>query len=59
MLIERREAAMCDKCDEIDKKIERYRRLARQVTDQPFNERALVVIADLEGNKRTLHPEQK
>jgi hypothetical protein len=51
--------AMCDKCDELDKKIEHYRRLARQITDRQFNERALILIAELEGNKKTLHPEQQ
>jgi hypothetical protein len=50
---------MCDKCVEIDKKIEHYRRLASQITDQQFIERALALIAELEGNKKALHPEQE
>jgi hypothetical protein len=50
---------MCDKCDELDKKIEHYRRLTRQITDQQFNERAIELIAELEANKKALHPEQE
>jgi hypothetical protein len=47
---------MCDKCEELDRQIERYRRLARQITDKQFNERALILIAEWEDNKKTLHP---
>jgi hypothetical protein len=50
---------MCDKCDELDKKIEHYHRLASQITDQQFNERANKLIAELEAEKAALHPEAK
>ena len=50
---------MCEKCREIEKKIERYRRLAEQVTDQEFSERSKGAIAALEAQKAALHPEQE
>lgn len=50
---------MCDKCKEIDERIEHYRRMMGHITDQQFNDRAKKLIAELEGNKKALHPEQK
>jgi hypothetical protein len=48
--------AMCDKCDEIDKKIEHYRLIVRQILDPEFNDRAKELIAQLEADKAALHP---
>lgn len=48
--------AMCNKCDEIDKKIEHYRLIVRQIRDRKFNDRAKELIAELEANKTALHP---
>jgi hypothetical protein len=42
---------MCDKCDEIDKTIERYRRLSERVTDQALIVRAKELIAEFEADK--------
>ena len=48
---------MCDKCDEIDKTIERYRQIKRSILDQITVERAKELIAELEAQKAALHPE--
>jgi hypothetical protein len=50
---------MCDKCVEINKKIEHYRRLVALITDQLTNERVAELIADMEAQKASFHPEQK
>lgn len=50
---------MCNKCDEIDQKIEHYRSIVSRLTDQLTNERIAELIADLEKQKAGLHPEQK
>jgi hypothetical protein len=46
---------MCERCDEIDKKIERYRRLARSIIDQPALEGIDRLIAALEETKVSFH----
>ena len=46
---------MCDKCVEIDNKIEHYRRLARQVTDQPTRDGIERLIAKCYATKIGLH----
>jgi hypothetical protein len=50
---------MCDKCAELDKKIEHYRRMLLSIGDQITIERIEALIADLKTQKATLHPEQK
>jgi hypothetical protein len=50
---------MCDKCVELDKKIERYRMLSSAVADQLTIDRIKELIADLLAQKTTLHPEQE
>jgi hypothetical protein len=50
---------MCDKCDELDKKIEHYRRIRLSIGDPVTIERIEALIADLQAQKATLHPEQK
>jgi hypothetical protein len=50
---------MCDKCDELDKKIEHYRRIRSSIGDQITIERIEALIGDLQAQKATLHPEQK
>jgi hypothetical protein len=47
---------MCDKCVEIDKSIERYRRIILSIGDQITVERTKELIADLEAQKDSLHP---
>ena len=50
---------MCEKCTEIDKKIEHYRKIAFSLYDQLTIDRIKTLIADLEAQKAALHPEQK
>jgi hypothetical protein len=42
---------MCEKCNEIDKNIERYRRIQRTIGDQTTVERTKELIAELGGTK--------
>ena len=48
---------MCEKCDEIEKKIERYRQIERSIMDQLTVDRTKELIAELEAKKAALHPE--
>ncbi len=48
---------MCEKCDVIDKTIERYRQVQRTILDQVTVERAKELIAELQARKAALHPE--
>ena len=50
---------MCDKCDDIDKKVRRYRSYLTKITDQQFQVGVTKLIADLIAQKATLHPEQR
>ena len=50
---------MCDKCAELDKRIEHYERMLLSIGDQITVERIAALIADLQAQKATLHPEQK
>ena len=50
---------MCDKCDDLDKKIEHYRRILLSIGDQITVERLAGLIGDLKAQKAALHPEQK
>ena len=50
---------MCDKCASLDKKIEHYRRILLAIGDQITDDRIKQLIADLQAQKATLHPEQK
>lgn len=49
---------MCEKCTEIDKMIERYRRILLSISDQITVDRTRQLIADLRDQKAALHPEQ-
>jgi len=40
---------MCEQCVEIDKTIERYRRILRSISDQVTIDRAKQLIADLQS----------
>ena len=50
---------MCDKCAELGKKIEHYRKILLSIGDQITVERLAGLIGDLQAQKATLHPEQK
>jgi hypothetical protein len=49
---------MCEKCEEIDNKIERYRQIKRSIMDQLTVDRTRELIAELESSKVALHPKQ-
>jgi hypothetical protein len=50
---------MCDKCEQLDKKIEHYQKLLLGIGDQLTVDRIKSLIADLQAQKAALHPEQK
>jgi hypothetical protein len=50
---------MCDKCAELDKKIEHYRWIASMIGDQLTLDRIKALIALLTSQKKALHPEEE
>jgi hypothetical protein len=46
---------MCDKCVELDKKIEHYREITLAIGDELTIERIKALIGDLKAQKTTLH----
>jgi len=48
---------MCEKCKEIDIKIEHYRRLAERVPDPLLTEGVAKLIEEMEAEKADLHPD--
>jgi hypothetical protein len=51
--------SMCDKCDELDGKIEHYRKLASAVSDPLTLDGIADRIKEMEAQKVQFHPEQK
>jgi hypothetical protein len=49
---------MCERCVEIDRTMERYRRISLSISDQRTVEQAKQLIADLRAQKAALHPER-
>jgi hypothetical protein len=49
---------MCEKCVEIDKTVDDYRRMASRITDQPMLDGIKGLIEQLKAQKAVLHPEQ-
>jgi hypothetical protein len=49
---------MCEKCIELDSKIEHYHVLASRVTDQPVLDGIKNLIEQMQAEKAALHPEQ-
>ena len=47
---------MCDKCAELDKKIEHYRRMLLSIGDQITIERIEALIADLQTTRQPASP---
>ena len=52
-----RDSGMCEKCAEIDKRIEHYKWLATRVNDPPASKGIEEVIKQCEAEKRALHRE--
>ena len=50
---------MCDKCDELDAKIEHHRRLASGILDRITLDGIAARIKEMEAQKVQFHPEQK
>jgi hypothetical protein len=53
-----REWTMCEKCVEIDGRIEHYQNLSSLVTDQRTLDAIKLLIARMEAEKQALHPER-
>jgi hypothetical protein len=49
---------MCQKCIELDKRIGRLKRIAAQLLDPATVEAAAQLVAEMEAQKKALHPEQ-
>jgi hypothetical protein len=49
---------MCEKCVELDRKIEHYHRLASRFTDQALLAGVTELVERAEAEKAALHPEQ-
>jgi hypothetical protein len=50
---------MCDKCDELDKKIEHFRSISTRITDQKTIEGLEASIEACLAQRAALHPDQK
>jgi hypothetical protein len=50
---------MCEKCVELDKKIDRYRRLSFSINDLKTIAGLNQLILDVQSLKAKLHPEQQ
>ena len=50
---------MCDKCVELDGKIEHYQRMAARITDQLTLDGIKELIERMKAQKAVLHPEQE
>ena len=50
---------MCERCIELDKKIEHYRRLSAGINDRATNEKLASLVDELEAQKTAFHPEAK
>jgi hypothetical protein len=50
---------MCDKCLQLDKKIEHYERLASGVGDELTLERIRELVREMRAQKAALHPEEE
>jgi FAD/FMN-containing dehydrogenase len=50
--------AMCEKCVELDGKIEHYQRLFSRITDQLTLDGIKKLIEQMQAQKAALHPEQ-
>lgn len=51
--------SMCRKCDEIDAKIIRYKRIASQINDQVLQDGLAGLLEKMLAEKASLHPEQE
>jgi len=54
-----RNQAMCEKCVELDGRIEHYRGIASRITDQAMLDGIKELIERAKAQKAELHPEQQ
>jgi hypothetical protein len=47
---------MCEKCAELDERIERYRRISSSINDQLTIDRIKALIEELQVQKAAFHP---
>jgi hypothetical protein len=50
---------MCDKCTELDGKIEHYHRIASRIADQAMLDGIKKLIEQMKAQKAALHPEKE
>ena len=50
---------MCEKCAELDSKIEHYQRMASRITDQAMLDGIEELIERMKAQKAAFHPEQE
>jgi hypothetical protein len=50
---------MCEKCEQLDKKLEQYRRIASSITDELTIARIRTAIEDAVADKAKLHPDHE
>lgn len=50
---------MCEKCDEIDIRLERYRRISSGLTDRQVLESIETIMENMKAEKAALHPESQ
>jgi hypothetical protein len=50
---------MCDVCEQLDEKIEHYKKVMAAMTDQLTINGITALIAELQARKAELHPKQK
>ena len=50
---------MCDKCNQLDKKIEHYERLASGITDRLTLDRIRESVREMRAHKAALHPDEE
>jgi hypothetical protein len=53
-----RNYVMCDRCKELDKKIEHYRQIATKIPDELLIAGVCKMIEEMEAEKEALHPEE-
>jgi hypothetical protein len=50
---------MCDRCDELDRKIEHYKRISASISDQLTIDRIRGLVEQMQALKAALHPDQQ
>lgn len=50
---------MCEKCDDLDQRMQKFRRFLAQPIDALTTERLTSAVNEMERAKAALHPEQK